>query len=277
MPAFSTFASRLLQEVDVVDGIRLACEAGVHGVYLANVLERFDEEQADATVLGFYGEHALLGLAFFGRRGNLVVLERECLDPEQVARAIQAAANPWRIVLGSDAVVGALLALGDFLPIVDRSQIYYGVGPDEVAGDLISDAVRPATRKDLRALMRAALDLNEADLHVDPWRVDKEWLKRNTLQRIQEGTTKIFGERIQSKLDVGSLGPAGMVIEGVYTLPDCRGRGLAARLVATVATEALRNVPLVCLHVAADNVSARRSYEKAGMREVGQCRLLLRG
>ena len=34
---------------------------------------------------------------------------------------------------------------------------------------------------------------------------------------------------------------------------------------------------LICLHVAAENLAARRAYEAAGMAAVGSCRLLLPG
>ena len=77
------------------------------------------------------------------------------------------------------------------------------------------------------------------------------------------------------KLDIGSRGPYGVVVEGVYTFPEVRGRGLASGLVATVAARA--DAPLVCLHVAADNLPAVRAYRSAGMAELGDCHLLLRG
>ena len=40
--------------------------------------------------------------------------------------------------------------------------------------------------------------------------------------------------RVLCKLDLGSHGPGGLVVEGVFTFPEARGRGLATGLVATV-------------------------------------------
>ena len=76
------------------------------------------------------------------------------------------------------------------------------------------------------------------------------------------------------KLDHGSSGPGGLVLEGVYSFPEVRGRGLATALVGSCIQAAGREASL---HVAADNAPARRCYEQAGMREVGSCRLLLLG
>jgi predicted GNAT family acetyltransferase len=127
--------------------------------------------------------------------------------------------------------------------------------------------------------MYAALHLNQSDLHVDPWCVDRDWLKRSIKARIRKQTTYVIGPlgKPIAKLDLGSVGPSGVVIEGVYTWPHQRGRGFAASLVAAVAQEKLVDHPRVCLHVAASNAAARRTYEKCGMVEAGVCQLMLRG
>ena len=52
-------------------------------------------------------------------------------------------------------------------------------------------------------------------------------------------------------------------------------QGLATALVATMAQRECANYPLICLHVAADNTSARRAYERMGMAVMGDCRIML--
>ena len=82
------------------------------------------------------------------------------------------------------------------------------------------------------------------------------------------------GGAIDCKLDYGSEGPAGQILEGVFTFPAVRGRGIAAGLVAACMAAAPDRV---ALHVGADNKGARRAYERAGMTMVDRCRLLLLG
>lgn len=279
MPASPPFTASPLRAVDVPAATLVAQSAGIEGVYLENVLAAHPGLGPAAEILGFRGEDELLGMAYFGRRGNLVVLLGQPLDARLVARAIRRSGMSWRIVLGPASVVEELRHQGRLRSLVDRAQIYYQVRVGEVVLHRQLEGVRPATGADLEALMRAALDLNRSDLQVDPWRVDAAWLERNTRHRIEEGSTFVISAAdgaLLAKLDVGSKGPAGMVIEGVYTVPLARGRGLAAALVATVAARALEHLPVVCLHVAADNHAARRAYEKCGMQIAGECRLLLR-
>ena len=93
----------------------------------------------------------------------------------------------------------------------------------------------------------------------------------------EEGATWVTGPPgdLQSKLDYGSAGSDGVVLEGVYTLPAARGKGLATHLVASCCHQLSGRAPMVCLHVDESNGSARRAYEKAGLEPVGECRILL--
>ncbi len=275
MPDAPPFHARLLDPMDRDAAAALAVAAGSHGVYVANHLAEID---GDGDVLALYGADEILGVCYFGRRGNLVVVERVPLSPRSVAAAIASSWYGWRIVLGPADVVATLAARESKPPIVHRTQLYYRMRPTEHTKALVRDDVRPASPRDHDALIRAALDLNEADLHIDPRRVHRTWLAETVDRRIETGSTWVLGEpgRPVAKLDLGSVGPAGLVVEGVYTRPQARGRGYAASLVATTAARHDGLVPTVCLHVAESNVPARRAYERAGMQQDGECALMLR-
>lgn len=246
------------------------------GIYVQNHLLTHPRLGGPAEILAFHGPEDLVGLAYCGDRGNLILLTDPDLDPEEVAAAVARSSLRWRIVLGPPAVVGSLAARGT-VPLVHRSQIYYAVAPEAVPAARLRDDVRLARRQDARALVVATLHLNEADLGVEVARINKDWVRNNVKQRIRQGSTLVIGPvgSPLAKLDIGSKGPAGVILEGVYTWPEARGHGYAAGLVATAAHDAGTDCPVVCLHVAADNKTARRAYENAGMREAGRCSLLL--
>ena len=118
--------------------------------------------------------------------------------------------------------------------------------------------------------------LNASDLNIAPERVDRRWLYSTIDARTRDGSTQVLGPvgGLWTKLDFGSVGAAGDVLEGVFTFPEQRGRGLAAELVASCMA---RSDAAVSLHVAEHNAAARRCYERAGMQVAGRCRLLLLG
>ena len=250
----------------------LAESAGVHGIYVANALAL---EQGEAVLC--WGAERLLGCLWFGPRGNLVIIEREPLRPDAVADAVQGSRWPWRIVLGPGPTVDALAGRLTGRPLVHRDQVYHGCAPEAARRPPERFEVREARAEDRKLLMTATLELNHTDLGVEPRRVDRRWLREMVDSRIREGSVLVHGElgAVQTKVDLGSRGHAGLMLEGVFTFPEVRGLGLASALVGRVAASAVE--PYVCLHVDADNAPARAAYERAGLTEVGRCRLLLSG
>jgi GNAT superfamily N-acetyltransferase len=266
---FPPFQSRPLDPRDSGEVLELARAQGAHGVYVGNAIAAREGE-----VVALLGRDQLLGCLWFGPRGNLIVLEREPLDPELVADAVHLSRWPWRIALGPRGPLAALAQRTLARPLVLRDQVYHACHSAAVPSAVIDPEARTAQRADRDRLMAATLELNRVDLNVDPRRVDRRWLRDMVDSRIGDGTTLVHGApgELVCKLDIGSRGPFGTMIEGVFTFADQRGRGLATALVAAAAAQALG---FVCLHVAADNEAARRCYERAGLVEVARCRLLL--
>ena len=160
--------------------------------------------------------------------------------------------------------------------LVCREQVYYEGSRGTAARELVRAELRPAQRADRDRLLQATLLLNASDLKLDPARVDRRWLRDTIDERIAEGSTRVLGPvgGPWCKLDYGSDGPGGRVLEGVFTFPEFRGQGLAAALVASCLAETPGGV---LLHVGQHNAPARAAYARAGMTPVDTCRLLLLG
>jgi GNAT superfamily N-acetyltransferase len=252
--------------------LAMARGAGAHGVYVSNALAA---GHGDGFVLAEprHGD----ALVWVGPRGNVVAIVDEPVSAPVAARLadeIAARGRPWRIAMGPAAVIDALRERLPVAPLTCRDQVYYEGDAASAAAPHVRDDVRAAQRADRDRLVQATLALNASDLNVDPMRVDRRWLRDTIDERIAEGATRVIGPPggVCCKLDIGSEGPGGSVIEGVFTFPAERGKGLATGLVATC-LRTLRG--RVCLHVGKHNRAARAAYEAAGMREVGACRLLL--
>lgn len=271
---FSPFSARRLDPVDLPEARRLADAAGVHGIYVRNSLDQGEKD----ILLAVHGAETMLGLIYFGHRGNLIIVGCQSVNPQRLAEAIDRSSQAWRIALGSESIIAALAGFEAKPALVDRTQLYYSITPERVAMDRLHPGVRLAERKDLRLLFDAALQLNSSDLNVEDWRVNKSWLKESIKNRVKQGQTFVIGQLgdLQCKVDVGSAGQGGIMLEGVYTRPQARARGLATSIVATVAERFLSDYSIVCLHVDSENHPARRAYQAAGMELDSSCRLLLR-
>ncbi|MEY2980644.1 MAG: hypothetical protein RL562_871 [Planctomycetota bacterium] len=269
---------QVLGLVDLPEARSLAARAGAHGVYVGNSLAA---GEGFAELVGLRGpEGDLRVLGWFGERGNLVVVadETHADGTDELLAYLHSRRATWRICLGPDAVVRALASAGTGQALVDRTQVYYRAVSARVPRPASNAEVRLAVRADVPALVEASLDLHATDLLVPAWRVHRGWLRDSVRARVRAGHTFVIGPvgAPLSKLDLGSSGSSGVVLEGVHTVETARGRGLASRLVGAVAARLVDAVPTVCLHVDQDNVAARRAYARAGMDPVGTCRLLLR-
>jgi predicted GNAT family acetyltransferase len=64
-------------------------------------------------------------------------------------------------------------------------------------------------------------------------------------------------------------------LQGIWTPPALRGRGLATAALYGICQELLKDVPTLSLYVNGFNGSALRLYDRVGFRQVGEFRTLL--
>src|SRR5262245_37402114 len=117
MSRFQPFRAQRFDGAGKPEALDLAGSAGAHGIYVHNALAA-----AEGETLALWGRERLLGLCWFGPRGNLIVVERQPLDGDLVAEAVQQSAVPWRIALGSAPVLEALARRASGPPLVHREQ-----------------------------------------------------------------------------------------------------------------------------------------------------------
>lgn len=208
--------------------------------------------------------------AFFG------VTRVACLGPgtrehgAKLRRVTLGAERGFRILIGSSQpALGLLEALGDRIQIeMQRSQPFLVVEDAAALGEGIE--IRPGLERDLAWLMDASVRLNEEDLGIPARSVDRRVLERRVRDRIRQASTWIVEDagKAVCKLEIGNDGPAGSLIEGVFTEEAVRGRGFARKLCAEVARRQLQRRCRVGLHVSRANDRAFRAYRAAGFREV---------
>ena len=280
-PSDRTHQTRPLETGDLGAVRALLENARGEATYIGNDLAReAGSKRLVRQALGVFGRRGLSAVCWFGGRSNLLVTVAPgaVVDGTQLAEALQVHGEYWRIALGPPPILAALSAVAPARTRILRTQIFCEVDRErEVAS--MARTMRGAVRGDLAWLVTAAVELNRTDLGLRPDDVSERWLRDAARARLNAGATFVVGPRgaPHAKLDLGSAGPAGVVIEGVFTDPRARGQGVGAGLVAAVCQRELRGgARYVTLHVDRDNAAARACYARAGMREVAESGLLLR-
>ncbi|MEW6741465.1 MAG: GNAT family N-acetyltransferase [Planctomycetota bacterium] len=151
--------------------------------------------------------------------------------------------------------------------VLEREQLFYRLGADTPVS-YREPKLRRARLCEAAIVARLSLDMDREDVPL-PGAAKTDVGADQLLvteARIRGGRVFVLVEdgEIAFKVDVCVRGRSGAQVEGVYTVPSHRGRGLATRCVAELSRRLLRDSPFVTLHVAATNAAALTAYERAG-------------
>lgn len=162
--------------------------------------------------------------------------------------------------------------------IVDRHERVYRLRADEAA--LVEAApgleIRPADPDDLEALVVAARESLREEGRPDPFAGDIRSFRRWVRGRVPRARVVAKGGRIVFVGYADVQRPEGWLIQGVYTWPELRGRGLARAGVSDLCRSAFAaGGNHVQLAVVEGNVAGIALYEGLGFRPVGRLRTIL--
>jgi len=252
-------------------------------MYLANQalaeIARVHAPRPQAPAGRFYGvvdDRRVLLVALFADVGSVALGPG---DPAAVDALVDVCLHEergFRILIGPDAMTARLTRALDRHVRFEMNRAQPFLAATDAERLAREPAARLATGDDVVWIMEADLRLNEEDLGISARRIDRRALDRRVRQRIRDRRTWVLdcAGGPACKLNVGTSGPAGALIEGVFTEPDFRGRGLARGLVGEVTRGLLSTHSCVGLHTARTNLAALRSYLRAGFTEVAELRLV---
>ena len=142
---------------------------------------------------------------------------------------------------------------------------------DTAIADRPADVGLRAVRRDeLDVYLPAAAAMFAEELGVAPGEGGAGHYRSRIAGLIREN--KAFGVfdhgEVVFKADFGAVSPRTCQIQGVWTRPDLRGRGLGHAAMVGVLDRALAVAPSASLYVNDFNEPARRMYARLGMREI---------
>jgi RimJ/RimL family protein N-acetyltransferase len=162
--------------------------------------------------------------------------------------------------------------------VLDRFETAYAVEPDALrlpeapAGAV----VRPARAGDLDGLVQAARASLREEHRPDPFEGDPEGFRRWVRGRIPRATVVEWQGTLRFVGYADVQRAEGWLLQGVYTWPEARRRGLAAAGVASLCRRALAaHASHVQLAVVEGNEPAERLYQGLGFRAFARLRTVL--
>jgi RimJ/RimL family protein N-acetyltransferase len=247
-------------------------------VFLTWLIES-DGSAGTRTAMYVYvdGNARVRGVAFFGRQIAIAA------EDDAAIAAFASAAHAYRF---ERMIVGPRSAIERYWDAVRRwhvppravraSQPVLAVDRSKLRGDLRGVSVRRAYPSEWQSVAHNSAKMIEHELEYDPRSFSAEF-NTNIRAMIDRGLWWV-GEH-EGKLcffcNVGPRSEQTLQLQGIWTPPELRGRGLAAAALYGVCDVLLSDVPSLSLYVNAFNGPALRLYERTGFFPAGEFSTLL--
>jgi uncharacterized protein len=269
-------AVRELTEEDQADVLDLLTAHAVESVHLKGMVEDHGVRSAKhrGRFYGYFEGAALRGVALLGHAAMF------CCGAQALplfAAALAESGAECRLVFGPRAQVEAFFAhlCGyGYEARLARDMRWY----------VCREARLPVARLQLQqadVAHLAAVEEAQASLLLeatgaDPRETDPEGFRERALERIERGRTwvKVEGGRVVFKAELQSITAEAIYLEGIWTHPEFRGRGIAKECVAELTHRRLRRQQAICLVVEPEEEVARHIYEEAGFADADEYRAL---
>jgi ribosomal protein S18 acetylase RimI-like enzyme len=256
-PALCTFIAGWIQEGGLVESPRVP-----RGWLLAE----------------FDPDGAVEGLAYISDTGIVMPALGSPEGLADVAAIGRRHPNAVRVLVGAREQVAGIwahMARRGAMARQIRDQAGYLVHRDHFT-DLGPLDLEIATPDHLDQLVQASADMAREEAQDDPQGRNPGLFRERIRERMLRGRDLIHleGGRLLFKSNVAAISRASGQVEGIYTLPHARRRGLGTRGTSAVTRWVLSQAEQAFLLVNEDNTPARRLYERLGYREVMKSRTI---
>lgn len=242
-----------------------------HNIYLLGLFEEFGivprAGRARFAIHGRLDGKNLTAALFVGGEGGLVVPSAS--DPVFLSEIAESLGSQVKLqaAVGEKPAVDALVRIlgGNAKPRLSRVQRLLSVSADDL-GPFTNPILRLAKEEDLPRLMPLALGAVREMMERDPLDEDPSGYEARVMQRVRGRRTYVLEENgaLIFKVDIGSRSQHGAELEGLYTLPQERGKGHATLCLGQICRHLLSSLPRLVLRVDEKDESTARIARKVG-------------
>lgn len=133
--------------------------------------------------------------------------------------------------------------------------------------------IENATMEHLMEVAEAQAEVAFIESGVDPLVRDREGFLKRVARRIEQKRVFVAldGDKMVFKADIVAETDNTIYLEGVYTSPEYRGRGIGSRCLASLSLDLLSRVENICMLSNVEFSGAHQSFYKAGFKTSDQC------
>ena len=257
---------RKLVEENRAEVIELLSEDPLRGVLLRGMIEDHGicHPAHRGHLFGYYEDRRLTGVALLGHHILIYGEDTAISYFARVAAEIQAKGH---MILGPQAQVEAfwhhLSQSGRETKLVSQ-QLWYVC--EQPRWSLNQMQLQRANLAELGVVADAQAEMAYEASGTDPRVSDPEGFRQRVKERIQRGRTwvKIEDGKVVFKAELQSVTPEAVYLEGIWTHPDYRGRGLAKSCLTELVHRLRHQHQRVCLLVGPEEKVALKVYEHVG-------------
>ncbi|MFN0121577.1 MAG: GNAT family N-acetyltransferase [Blastocatellia bacterium] len=259
---------RELDELDYRQALALLAEHPMRGVHLESLINDhgLTSPALRGRFHGYFDNGQLTGIALIGHQ---IIFCADDVAAPWFARIAAESGPRGSVILGPSEQVelfwqhyaahgGALRLQRDF----------YWYVCEAPAQPISRFQLVQATTEHLETVMDAQASLLVEATGADPRQTDPEGFRRRTLERIERGRTwiRLENDTVVFKVELQSVTPDAIYLEGIWTHPDFRRRGIARDSVVELTHRRLRRQQVLCLAVEPEETVAMKIYQHAGFR-----------
>jgi len=261
---------RELGEEDRAPVLALLSNDPLRGVHLQSMIEDHGlcHPKHRGHFFGYYEDGRLTGVALLG---HLMMIYAEAEAEEAAlnyfAQAAVASGAKGHVVFGPREQVEAFWArLSESGRETRLVRDYYWYVCEQSQLPLERLQLRQASLAELEVVANAQAEMALEESGVDPRVADLEGFRQRVAERIERGRTwvKLEDGKVVFKAELQSITSEAIYLEGIWTHPNYRNRGIAKSCVAELTHRRLRRQQVICLVVEPHEQIARHIYEQAG-------------